>query len=131
MRRQGDERERGNVMEVHGLSREGRDVMLPRLYRVLAASGCWLVGFRRGTPRGLEYSFEIELNRSLELYCGLVQAGLEMTELSHRMLTELCVLRTHNRALSGPPRAVSVRLVISFVVAEDSFMVREMTSASA
>jgi hypothetical protein len=118
-------------MEVHGVSLESRDVMLPRLYTALAASGCWLVRYRRGEPRRVEYSFEMELNRALDLYCGLVQAGLELTELSHRMLTELCVLRTHNRALSGPPRVVTLRLVLSFVVAEDIFELHEVTAASA
>jgi hypothetical protein len=126
----GEQREHGSAIEVHGFSCESRTVMLQRLHRVLAATGCWLVRFKR-SQGAVEYSFQIELATALDLYCGLVQAGLEMTELSHRMLTELCVLRTHNRMLNGPPRVVNVRLVLSFVVAEDNFEMREVTAASA
>lgn len=109
----------GCVIEVHGCSLEDRSALQQRLYKVLAACGCWTVGYRRFGARALAYSFEIELAAMLELYCGLVQAGLEMTELSHRALTELCVLRSHERVLREgrclTPRVVSVRLMMSFV----------------
>ncbi len=91
----------GCVIEVHSVSLEERGVILPRLYQVLAACGCWTLSYRRFGARALEYSFEVELAAMVELYCGLAQAGLEMTEISHRALTELCVLRTHERALRG------------------------------
>ena len=109
----------GCVIEVHGASLEERSVMQPRLYRVLAACGCWTLSYKRCGPRILEYSFETELRAVVELYCGLVQAGLEMSEVSHRALTELCVLRTHERMLRGSrglsPQVVGVRLRIIFV----------------
>jgi hypothetical protein len=124
------ERERGAAVEIHGFSCESRTVMLPRLHRVLAASGCWLVRSKRG-GRSMEYSVEIELAASMDLYCGLIQAGLEMTELTHRTLTELCVLRRHAQALSGPRHVVRVRLVMSFVEFEDEMEVSEVMAASA
>jgi hypothetical protein len=111
------------VIEVHGVSIEERRVILPRLYKALAACGCWTVSYRRCGARAVEYGFEVELASTVELYCGLAQAGLEMTELSHRALTELCVLRTHEQALRGSrcltPRVVSVRLMMSFVDPEE------------
>ncbi len=113
----------GCVIEVHSMSLEERGVMLARLYKVLTACGCWTLSYRRFGARALEYSFEVELAAMVELYCGLAQAGLEMTEISHRALTELCVLRTHERALRGAqcltPRAVSVRLMMRFVDQEE------------
>jgi len=63
----------------------------------------------------MEYSFDVELRAVLDLYCGLAQSGLEMTELSHRTLTELCMLRTHERALRAGVRQVSLRLSIRFL----------------
>jgi hypothetical protein len=113
----------GCVVEVHSVSFEERGVTLPRLYKALAACGCWTVSYKRCGARAVEYSFEVELAATVELYCGLVQTGLEMTELSHRALTELCVLRTHEGALRGSrcltPRVVTVRLMMSFVDLEE------------
>jgi hypothetical protein len=124
------EPECGSAIEVHGFSCESRTVMLPRLYRVFAANGCWLVGCKR--ERGsVEYSFEIELAAALDLYCGLVHAGVQMTELTHLTLTGLCMLRTHEKALSSARRVFSVRLVLAFVKLEEEMEIREVTAASA
>ena len=125
----------GCVIEVHGVSLEERGVILPRLYKVLAACGCWTVGYRRRGARVVEYSCAVELAAMVELYCGLVQAGLEMTEVSHRALTELCVLRTHERVLSASrcltPRMVNVRLVMNFIDPEEEVAVPGVVAASA
>ena len=97
--------------------------MSQRLFQVLAACGCWTVRYKRFGARALEYSFEVELAAVLELYCGLAQAGLEMTDLSHRALTDLCVLRSHERVLLGTrclaPHVVNVRLMMSFFDPEE------------
>jgi hypothetical protein len=125
----------GCVIEVHSVSLEERGLMLPRLYKVLAACGCWTVSFRRFGARAVEYSFEVELAAMVDFYCGLAQVGLEMTDLSHRALTELCVLRTHERALRGShcltPRLVSVRLMMSFVDPKEEIAVPGVIAASA
>jgi hypothetical protein len=105
----------GCVIEVHSLSCEKRTLLLPRLYKVFIASGCCVVGYKRRGGRIVEYSFEVNLRAVLDLYCGLAQAGLDLTEMSHRTLTELCMLRTHERALRGGVRLVSVRLRVSFL----------------
>ena len=123
------------VIEVHSVSLEDRGVMLPRLYRVLAGCGCWTVGYKRRGARVVECTCAIELAAMVELYCGLVQTGLEMTEVSHRTLTELCVLRTHEQALSASPcltpRLVNVRLVMNFVDPEEEIPVPGVVAASA
>ncbi|HEY4009854.1 MAG TPA: hypothetical protein VGM11_06860 [Acidobacteriaceae bacterium] len=113
MTRGGDE-ERGCVIEVHSVSWEERNVLLARLHRAFVATDCWAVAYRRCGGRALEYSFELELRHALDLYCGLVQAGLEMTSLSHRALTEVCVLRSHQRALDGQRCVMCVRLIVTF-----------------
>jgi hypothetical protein len=124
------ERDHGSAIEVHGFSCESRTLILHRVHIALAAIGCWLIGTKRGRA-SVEYRFEIELAAAVDLYCGLVQAGLQMTELTHRTLTGLCVLRTHGEALSNPQRVLRVRLVVSFVEMRDYFELLEVTSASA
>jgi len=108
----------GCVIEVHGCSLEERTSLQQRLFKVLMACGCCAVRYKRFGARALEYSFEVELAAMLEFYCGLVQAGLEMTDVSHRALTEVCVLRSHEQVLCGKrclaARAVCVRLMMSF-----------------
>lgn len=125
----------GCVIELHGLSLERRTVMLPRLYKALAGCGCWTLRYKRFGAHAIEYSFEVELAAMLELYCGLAQVGLEMTEVSHRALTELCVLRSHARMLDGnrclTPRMVNVRLRMGFVDPEAEMAVPGVIAASA
>lgn len=125
----------GCVIEVYSLTLEERAVMLARLYKVLAACGCWAMSYKRRGARAVEYSFEVELAAMVEFYCGLAQAGLEMTEVSHRALTELCMLRTHEQALRGSrcltPRMVSVQLMMSFVDPEEEEPVPGVIAASA
>lgn len=89
--------------------------MLQRLHGVLAASGCWLVEYRRRGRRVVEYSFDVALDSVVEMYCGLLHAGVEMTAVSHLAMTQLCVLRRHERALRGSPGVVKLRLVMSFL----------------
>lgn len=97
--------------------------MSHRLFKVLIACGCCAVRFKRFGARALEYGFEVELAAVLDLYCGLAQVGLEITDVSHRTLTELCVLRSHERVLLGThcltPHVVNVRLVMSFFDPEE------------
>jgi hypothetical protein len=73
----------------------------------------------------------VELRSALDLYCGLAQAGLEMTDVSHRALTELCMLRTHERALRAGVRKVRVRLRVSLLAVAQSSEVVLLQAASA
>ena len=125
----------GCVIEVHSVSFENRNVVLPRLHKVMAASGCWTFAYKRRGRQTMEYSFDIELRAVMELYCGLAQAGLEMSEVSHRALTELCVLRRHEQMLGGSrrltARVVKVRLRMGFVDAEEEMGTAPVIAASA
>ncbi|HZQ41774.1 MAG TPA: hypothetical protein VFA99_00885 [Acidobacteriaceae bacterium] len=121
----------GSAIEVHSFSVEDRKLLLPRLWKMFAATGCSAAVCRRCGRRTVEYRFDVELGAVLELYCGLAQTGLEMTEVSHRALTELCMLRTHERALRAGVRVVSVRLRISFLQMPESPEIVLMQAASA
>lgn len=125
----------GCVIEVHCVSLEERGALLQRLYKALVACGCCAVSYKRFGARALQYTFEVELAAMLELYCGLVQAGLEMSEVSHRALTELCVLRSHEQVLHGmrclTPRMVGVRLRMNFIDPEKEAAAGGVIAASA
>ena len=113
MTRLNQECEPVGAIEVHGLSFESRAVTLSKLHKVLPSSGCWMVAYKRSRD-ATEYRFEIELGAALELYCGLMHTGLQLTDPAHRTLTELCMLRIHERMLNSQSRSLRVRLVITF-----------------
>ena len=121
----------GSAIEVHSFSVEDRKLLLPRLWKVFTAAGCSAAVCKRCGRRTVEYRFDVELGAVLDLYCGLAQAGLEMTEVSHRALTELCMLRTHERALRAGVRVVGVKLRISFLEMRQSAEVVLVQAASA
>ncbi len=131
MRTPAPDSEFGSAIEVHSFSIEDRKLLLPRLWKMFTATGCSAAICRRCGRRTVEYRFDVELSAVLELYCGLAQTGLEMTELSHRALTELCMLRTHERALRAGVRVVSVRLRISFLQMPESPEIVLVQAASA
>lgn len=101
--------------EVRGFCREDRHAVLPRLGIALAESGCWLTGCSLRRPLEVEYRLDMELRFALDLYGGLVGAGLELAAASHRELTGLCVLRQNAGADLG--RVVNLTLILRFVEA--------------
>ena len=125
----------GCVIEVCSVALEERAALQQRLFRVLAACGCWMLGYQRFGAKVLEYRFDVELDAVLEFYCGLAQAGMEITEASHHALTELCVLRSHELTLRGTrcltPHVVSVRLRVNFVDPAEETAVPGVIAASA
>jgi hypothetical protein len=121
----------GSAIEVHSFSIEERKLLLPRLWKMFAATGCSEAVCKRCGRRTVEYRFDVELRSVLDLYCGLAQVGLEMTEVSHRALTELCMLRTHERALRAGVRVVSVRLRVSFLEVPQSAQLVLVQAATA
>jgi hypothetical protein len=128
------EDEPGCAIEVHGFSFEEQGVVLRRLRRGFVASGCWTVGYRR-RARGVEFSLNVGLDAAMEMYCGLVAAGLELTGVSHRVLTELCVLGVNERMSGGRSRRcsrrVNVRIVTSFIRVEKEMELWQVIAASA
>jgi hypothetical protein len=102
-------------VQVCCFSHEDRHVIIPRLSIALAESGCWLMGCRVLRPSDVEYRLDMSLRSALDLYGGLVNAGLELTEGSHRGLTNLCTLRKHHRLGPGANRLVDLRLEVRFL----------------
>ena len=126
----GHERERDSTIEVHGFSFEDRTVMLSRLHEILMANGCFMIRCRR-SGSSVEYRFELELTGALELYCGLVRTGLQLTDITHRTLTDLCTLRAHEGALSGHRSVLNLRLLMTFLQVQEETEATEAMAASA
>jgi hypothetical protein len=102
-------------LEVGGLYCGDFAALIPDLNRALAECGCCLVRWRTGHEAALQCRFEIELRSAADLYAGLIDAGLELTQRSHHALTELCVLRKYSRSSFELKRAVHVHLTVRFV----------------
>ena len=61
---------------------------------VIGCNGC-LIEEKILSPAACRLVFEVPLAEIAEFYAALQQAGLQLTPLSHRALTEMCVCRKH------------------------------------
>jgi hypothetical protein len=105
------------VVEIQAYAFGDRRKLFARLQGALAASGCATVMYTKLGRSRMQYNFETDLEAIVDLYCGLVEAGLELTESGHRILTELCARRSHQRRPFGlvfRPEALRIRLVVGF-----------------
>jgi hypothetical protein len=96
-------------------SYEDRKIILPALSDAMSRCGCWLLDRRVVSLTQIDFIFEIEQRSILDLYTGLVGAGLELTRASHLALTSLCALTKHASRVAGRLRIVHVQLEVSFL----------------
>jgi hypothetical protein len=94
---------------------EGRRVILPALADAMTHCGCWLLERKVVSLTQVDYIFELQQRAVLELYSGLIGAGLELTRASHLELTSLCGLLTHHSTVAARRRIVHVQLEVSFL----------------
>jgi hypothetical protein len=100
---------------LQSFSYEGRRVILPALADAMTHCGCWLLERKVVSLSQLEYIFEVQQRAVLDLYSGLIGAGLELTRASHLELTGLCGLLKHDLTAAARRRIVHVQLEISFL----------------
>ncbi len=100
---------------LQSFSYEGRRVILPALADAMTHCGCWLLERKVVSLSQLEYIFEVQQRAVLDLYSGLIGAGLELTRGSHLELTGLCGLLKHDLTAAARRRIVHVQLEISFL----------------
>lgn len=115
--------------DIAAFSYEERRVILPAVAEALENSGCWLLDRHATSFTQMEYNFELEMRSGVNLYTGLIAAGLELTRSSHAELTTLCTVHKHRGQLAALPGVLTVRLVVSFL--EDLSATRGLPSASA
>ena len=102
-------------VELRGHSYEDHRQIVPALLKAVAACGGWVLEQRALSPTLTELSVEVQLRSVVELYSGLIAAGLELTRDSHTRMTGLCTVRDHNPRQAKRRRIISVRLELSFL----------------
>jgi hypothetical protein len=76
-------------LKLSALSVQEPACLLRFLSGTVLGSGGWVLS-RSCSDRELLMNFEFERSGCLEMYTSLVAAGLELSQNSHRRLTELC-----------------------------------------
>lgn len=103
-------------LELRCYSYDERREVLAAVAELISTGGCWLKSRRALSFTQVEFLFEMQLRASLEVYSGLLEAGLELSPQAHMELTSLCTLRRHKDELqASASQVVSVRLELQFI----------------
>ncbi len=84
-----------DVLYLTALLAEDQSMVVPRLNGLIPDCGAWIRSrsyVERGTARLV---FEFPRDICVEIYSALVSVGLQLTETSHSLLTELCRCTPH------------------------------------
>jgi len=89
------------AIHLQAISLEEPDLLLRSLTNVIISCGGWVLS-RSATDTGaLTVLFEFERYDCVDVYSGLVGAGLELTRIGHLRFTELCQCTRSNRTDCG------------------------------
>jgi hypothetical protein len=103
------------TIEIETFCYAERRIIFPAVTEALELCGCFLLDRRPLSFTQMEFHFEVPLRSVLDLYAGLIAAGLELTRSSHEDLTALCTLRKHQDPPSILPGIATIRLEIAFL----------------
>jgi hypothetical protein len=106
------------ILDIQGYSYDPRETILPLLTRVLTNCGAWIQDRRSVSASTCEITLEIELRFVLDLYAGLITAGIELTRSNHLALTDLCTCRLHFAGKPESRQIVNLRVEVSFLQEE-------------
>lgn len=102
-------------LHLQTFSYESRKIILPALSGAMSRCGCWLLERKVVSLTQTNFIFEVQQRSILDLYTGLIGAGLELTRASHLALTSLCALTRHTSRVAGRPWIIHVQLEVSFL----------------
>lgn len=102
-------------VELQGYTYEDRGQALRAAIAALEQAGSWILERNSSRPDCVRLRLEIQLRSVMELYAGLLAAGLELTRGSHLALTELCSIRAFRNRAAEPRRVLELALEISFL----------------
>jgi hypothetical protein len=103
------------VLDIQGYSYEQSDGLLKTLNRGLVTSGGWIIDRRPLSSTSYEFTLEIELRFSLDLYAGIIASGVELTRANHLAFTDLCTCRLHMKGTNALRQIVGIRLEVCFL----------------
>ena len=102
------------LFELQGYSYGERAALLPALTAAFAHCGGWVLERKTTSATTVEFRLELQLRAIVDLYAALVAAGVELTSVSHGVLTGLCTCRRHRTAVSLA-HVLTLKLEISFL----------------
>ena len=108
------------VLDIQGYSYEPSEGLLRTLNRSLVTSGGWIIDRRPISSTNYEFTLEIELRFVLDLYAGVIAAGVELTRANHLAFTDLCTCRLHLRGSSELRQIIGIRLEVCFLSQQGS-----------
>jgi hypothetical protein len=84
-----------NVLYLTALLAEDQSMVVPRLSGLIPDCGAWIRSRSYVEPDTARLVFEFPRDICVEIYSALVSVGLQLTETSHALLTELCRCTPH------------------------------------
>jgi hypothetical protein len=103
------------LLDIQGYSYEPSEELLRNLNRILMISGGWILERRAISATNYEFTIEVELRSILDLYAGIIAAGIELTRANHLALTDLCTCRLHLLGSSELRQVIGMRLEVAFL----------------
>jgi hypothetical protein len=103
------------LLDIQGYSYEPSEELLRNLNRILVTSGGWILDRRALSATNYEFTIEVELRSILDLYAGIIAAGIELTRANHLALTDLCTCRLHLLGNSELRQVIGLRLEVAFL----------------
>jgi hypothetical protein len=83
------------VLYLTALLREDQSLVVPRLSGIIPDCGAWIRSRSYVEPGRARFVFEFPRDICVEIYSALVSIGLQLTDASHLLLTELCRCTPH------------------------------------
>ena len=84
-----------DVLYLTALLPEDQSLVVPRLSGVIPDCGAWIRSRSYVEPGTARFVFEFPRDICVEIYSALVSIGLQLTDASHLLLTELCRCTPH------------------------------------
>ena len=103
------------LLDIQGYSYEPSEELLRNVNRILVNSGGWILDRRALSPTTYEFTLEVELRSILDLYAGIIAAGIELTRSNHLALTDLCTCRLHLMGSADLQQVIGLRLEVAFL----------------
>jgi hypothetical protein len=103
------------LLDIQGYSYEPSEDLLRNLNRILINSGGWILDRRALSATNYEFTIEVELRSILDMYAGIIAAGIELTRANHLALTDLCTCRLHLLGSNELRQIIGLRLEVAFL----------------
>ena len=84
-----------DVLYLTALLHNGQSMVIPQLSGVIPDCGGWIRSRSYIEPGTARFVFEFPRDICVEIYSALVSLGLQLTNASHSILTELCRCTPH------------------------------------